>query len=256
MSNLVRYPQPPVDTGPGVGPAQIITPPVAAAPNADPIGKAGCQLWLKDVSAADGSAVTSWADESGTGNTVANGSGTVSHETSEINGLPVKRWDGGANDYLVKDPAGGFNVPYTVAIVWRMNATAGPGVFRTLLNLGDLTQPASAVITISDQEQVEVYGGTGLAMGSNTTLSAGTVSVNVVTCAAGSVQPTIYKAGNVDDSSGVGAAQTYDFTPAGVQVGAFRTGIQEILTDADIGEVVFYDSVVDVDRTRRPVRLP
>lgn len=101
----------------------------------------GCKLWVaadEITGLADGAAVSQWADLSGLGNhaTQATGTAQPSYQTSEINSLPVVRFDG-AGDYLqLPDLMSGMSAG-TVLIVFRLALDPPTNQFRTGHPLGD-----------------------------------------------------------------------------------------------------------------------
>lgn len=67
-----------------------------------PASISGCQLWLdahQITGLADGDPVATWADASGNARDVSEATNRPTYQTSEINGLPVVRFDG-SNDRL------------------------------------------------------------------------------------------------------------------------------------------------------------
>lgn len=95
--------------GPGTQPQESDEPPPFA-----PTDIAGLLLWLKADSLvlSDADPVVTWADSSGNGNDVTQGTANLrpTYRTNGINGLPVVRFDG-TNDFLTTGAffdAGGF----------------------------------------------------------------------------------------------------------------------------------------------------
>ncbi len=82
-------------------------------------------LWLRagDLSQSDGTAVSSWTDNSGNGNTFSGPSGLEpTYETNELNGLPVVRFGAVDNSRIVRNPFTGFaSTGLSFFIVQKLN---------------------------------------------------------------------------------------------------------------------------------------
>lgn len=76
-----------------------------------PASVSGMAAWYKgeELSLANAAAVTSWADSSGNGNTLTQGTGAQqpTYRTNIVNGLPIVRFDG-TNDMLANAAPSGF----------------------------------------------------------------------------------------------------------------------------------------------------
>jgi Concanavalin A-like lectin/glucanases superfamily len=202
---------------------------------ADPIGKAGCIAWYTDRAAADNSTTTTWADVSGTGNDTTNGSSTVTHQTVEINGLPVERFPGATNGWLKKSSAVGLVSTWTVAVVHRPSNVTGPG---SVLNFGNLA--VSGPLLTLNGGRLQVWTSNGAPAAETVTLLVnGTVYRHVITCDAGG-NVLIYTDGSLDTQSA--AAQTFSYTTPAIQVGAVDATPLEFY-NGDLGEIVLYGSV-------------
>jgi hypothetical protein len=86
-------------------------------------------LWLRSDKGItlNASAVSAWADQSGTGNNYSQGTGAKqpTFVPVALNGLPALRFDD-VEDGLVADVGPNINArPFTVAVVWTPNAQAG-----------------------------------------------------------------------------------------------------------------------------------
>lgn len=90
------------------------------------------RLWLdatdpagNGIQPANASAVSSWVDKSGNGNTVTQGTGANQpvYQTGVLNGKPVVRFDG-TNDLMVKSSASSLGTTVTMFVVGTTNGNA------------------------------------------------------------------------------------------------------------------------------------
>lgn len=144
-----------------------------------PVGIPGCVLWLRadSVSGANGSSVASWADESGSGYSAAQGTASKQPtlRTNVLNGKPVLRFDG-VDDFLsIADFAcvcriavfvvAKFTVAKPMQIEQSATANSNPGFFF----YGDLSGPV----------KIARAGGIGMSVaGTDDWMGASFASVN------------------------------------------------------------------------------
>lgn len=206
---------------------------------ADPIGKSGCVGWWRDTNAADASATTSWADESGTGNTVTNASSVITCQTNELQGLPVQRGTGVANSWLRKTSAtlSGMTA-WTCAFVHK--PTTVTGTADTIIAFGDVAG-GGPEITLN-ASRLQVYPAAGALAGSNATdLVNGTVYRNVITCTSGGTV-AFYVNGTLNNHTDI-VARTFDYTTSPViLIGAITATPTEFYL-GDLAEIILYNSV-------------
>ena len=111
----------------------------ATVSNFVPTDIAGLQLWLRadDIAQSDNTAVSAWADQSGSGNNAAQATGGLqpTYQTSEVNGHSVVRFDG-TDD--VMGVAGITNNDATRTIFWAGKIIAPPSTIGSGHGLGPL----------------------------------------------------------------------------------------------------------------------
>lgn len=112
---------------------------IAAGNVAPPFSVVGLRLWLKanSLALADDSPVDAWADSSGSGNDVTQGTGMKrpTFKTNQLNGLPVVRFDG-IDDTLFKLAATGFSCTEGHTVIAVLNPTTAVG-----FGMGVVTNP-------------------------------------------------------------------------------------------------------------------
>ena len=99
----------------------------AGGANFSPLQISGLKLWLRasDLALNNGDPVASWADQSGVGNNVTQGTtaNKPTFVTNQINGLPVVRFDG--TDDRLNAANSGYAQTNTIFVVANVGANAG-----------------------------------------------------------------------------------------------------------------------------------
>jgi hypothetical protein len=118
---------------PGIARRRTVTPPAQYAPTA------GMDVWLKadSISSTDGTAVSSWGDQSGNGRNAAQVTGSLQplYKTAIVNNHPVVRFDG-VDDFLqIASWAQALNQTFFVVFAFR-TATEG-SAFARAIEIGD-----------------------------------------------------------------------------------------------------------------------
>lgn len=202
----------------------------------------GLKLWLKadSLGLSDGTAVSSWTDSSGTGNTAtqATGANQPLYKTSIINGQPVVRFDGN-NDFMNTGTTGfpSGNSDLTMITVFKATASGGV-VYAYGANTNSTTPHISA--SSSTQINISTFGSNDLVTLPVSYLSQPTIATFKYTSSDGILRGYIRSPQVAASDSGIGAQ---NFSVAGGTVGAFVGGPNTFL-NGDVAEVIVYNSAL------------
>ena len=129
-----------------------------------PTDLAGLRLWLKADSLvlSDGDPVLTWADSSGNGNTVSQGTGSLwpIYKTAIVNSLPVVRVDGVDDVMGTASVAGTTWFSATAATIWAVYAQTNPAGYAIpfMWNQTAITNQAVAYAAYTDNVIYFDYG--------------------------------------------------------------------------------------------------
>ncbi len=199
---------------------------------------AGLKLWLKpeSLSGSGGSAIASWTDSSGNGNTATQGSGGLQPtlQLSVLNGYSAARFDG--NDDVLES---NFQVSpnFSLFVVTKLLRNTPYGTIDTVFSTRNYVSSSPRAGTISYLTNVfatnsQTWGntendGTGNAV---TTYIAGQANSSL-----GNWPTGVY---SLLDSIATNGTQATDLTQIGANTGSAFWG------NTDIVEVIYYDSAL------------
>src|ERR1700686_192545 len=210
----------------------------ATASFTDPTSIAGLKLWLKADSLAlsDGTAVSSWTDSSGTGNTATQGTGGNQpvFKTAIINSKPVIRFNGPSGNLSFPNDPGATT---TTFVVGKINVAPGSlTAYAPFIIHGSNTAGARISAILGSGTNWGTYQQTGGDMSSGEALVSGTSVLLCITASASST--AIYRSGTLKASNSGRA------TAAGANgntIGAEPFSVRYL--NCDIAEIVVYGSI-------------
>ena len=210
---------------------------VASNPVFAPTDIAGLVVWLKADTLAlnDGDPVTTWADQSGSGNDLAQATASLkpTYQTNEINGRPIVQADGSDDEM---ETAGSLTLkPVTVVFVARPTNFTN---YRTIFGSGTdgglqirFTQTTGTVHTLA-QSTAAIATSTGTAVAATPIMVAFSYSA---------VGAYVFRLDGAADSSGTND-QTITAEPIILLNHGTAPGGEPFI--GGLGELLIYDSVL------------
>lgn len=203
----------------------------------DPTSIGGLKLWLKadSLSQADGTAVATWTDSSGTSNTATQvtGANQPLFKTAVINGKPVLRFDGlNYNMHFPNDPG----AVTTTFVVGKINVAPSS---LTTYSPFVITNAAAGLRVLGRTSGTNWGTFVSADLNSGEDLVSGTaVILEMTTTDTPSNSTIIYRDGIQKATSSAHSSGGAGANYIGAEVGSGR------YINADVAEVIIYDSVL------------
>ena len=209
----------------------------------NPMSVSGLRLWLKadSISQSNGTAVSSWTDSSGTGNTITAGTApTYFSSANTINGRPVVRLAAASSQYLSRASPTGLSVndSGSMFMVSRMNSGTG----FTILHIGGVCNGGRQYSWVPPLIEMNKHC---VGQVANPTVNWPVSTVHQLTVLQQLTTNIAMRVDSVQVSNGVPAFTAYS---GGALILGTANSPAPPYADMDVAEILFYDNrISDTD---------